>query len=178
MECEQFYDDYEREGPNIPGLSPRKSSDRQILFHSRVENLYKRFETYHGGEILFGLPVTEYSRLEKIRKDLLLLQRLYTLYNKVLDTVRGYYDIAWVDVNIEKINQELSDFQAECRRLPKDLREFPAFHQLKKTIDDFSECNLIVKTNDLNFVRFISRLSSLGNDVGTCNAISSLATYC
>lgn len=139
-ECAQFTLDYERRGPTIPGLTPRESSDRQILFHSRVENMYKRYETYHGGEELFGLPVTEYKQLEKIRRDLHLLQRLYSLYNRVLDTVAGYFDIAWVDANIDKINQELADFQTACRKLPKDLREFPAYHTLKKTIDDFSEC--------------------------------------
>ncbi|CAF1610032.1 unnamed protein product, partial [Adineta ricciae] len=139
-ECGKFYVDYEHGGPTLPGLTPRESSDRQILFQSRVENLYKKYETYHGGELLFGLPVTEFPQLEKIRKDLTLLQRLYGLYNRVLDTVASYYDISWVDVNIDKINQELSDFQNACRKLPKGLREFPAFHALKKTIDDFSEC--------------------------------------
>ena len=109
-----------------------------------MENLYKRFETYHGGEILFGLQVTDFPQLEKIKKDLTLLQRLYTLYNRVLDTVSSYYDIAWVDVNTDKINQELSDFQTACRKLPKGLRDFPAFYTLKKTIDDFSECKSIV----------------------------------
>jgi dynein heavy chain len=132
-ECQQFFHDYEKGGPTTPGLTPRESSDRQILFQSRVENLYKKYETYHGGEELFGLPVTDYPQLEKIKKDLTLLQRLYSLYNKVLDTVAGYFDIAWVDINIDKINQELSDFQTACRKLPKGLREFPAFYALKKT---------------------------------------------
>ncbi|CAF3729197.1 unnamed protein product [Adineta steineri] len=139
-ECKQFYSDYEQRGPTKPGLTPRESSDRQILFQSRVENLYKKYETYHGGEQLFAIPVTDYPQLDKIKKDLTLLQRLYSLYNKVLDTVAGYFDIAWTDVNIDKINQELSDFQTACRKLPKGLREFPAYHALKKTIDDFSEC--------------------------------------
>ena len=139
-DCEQFYADYEENGPTIDGLTPRESSDRQILFHSRVENLYKRYETYHGGEVLFGVPITEYPKLEKLRRDLLLLQRLYVLYNKVLDTVSNYSNIAWADVNIEKIKAELTEFQEECQRLPMALRNFPAFHTLKKTIDDFNEC--------------------------------------
>lgn len=140
-ECDKFYLDYRAGGPNLPDLTPRESSDRQILFQSRVENLYKKFETYHGGEILFGLPPTDFPELERIKKELTLLQRLYGLYNRVLDTVAGYYDIAWVDVNIDKINQELSDFQTACRKLPKGLRDYPAFNALKKKIDDFSECS-------------------------------------
>ena len=39
------------------------------------------------------------------------MQKLYSLYNNVIDTVNGYYDMNWGDVNIEKINSELSEFQ-------------------------------------------------------------------
>ena len=53
----------------------------------------------------------------KIKRELNLLQKLYGLYNDVIDTVNGYYDIMWTDVDIEKINQELLEFQnrwGEC----------------------------------------------------------------
>ena len=140
QECEQFFIDYEKHGPTVPGLTPRQASDRQLLFQSRVENLYKKYKTYHGGEELFGLPVTDYSRLEKLKRDLTLLQRLYSLYNRVLDAAANYYETAWVDVNIGKIKQQLCDFQDGCKGLPIGLREFPAFHALKKTIDDFNDC--------------------------------------
>ena len=67
--------------------------------------------TYTAGEELFGLPTTEYPEIHKIRKELNLLQKLYGLYNDVIEKVNGYYDIPWVEVDIEKINQELQDFQ-------------------------------------------------------------------
>jgi dynein heavy chain len=60
---------------------------------------------------LFGLTVTDYPGLMKIKRELNLLQKLYGLYNDVIDTVNGYYDIMWTDVDIEKINQELLEFQ-------------------------------------------------------------------
>ena len=63
-----------------------------------------------------------------------LLQKLYSLYNIVIDTINGYYDITWVDVDIEKINNDLLDFQNRCRKLPKGLKEYEAFEELKKTI--------------------------------------------
>ena len=67
-----------------------------------------------GGEELFGLPVTEYPELLQIKKELNLLNKLYGLYNDVIDTVNGYYDVQWADVDIEKINQELQEFQNRC----------------------------------------------------------------
>lgn len=48
------------------------------------------------------------------------------------------------EVNIEDINNELLEFQNRCRKLPKALKEWPAFHALKKTIDDFNDiCPLL-----------------------------------
>lgn len=60
---------------------------------------------------MFGLPVTPHPQLLEIRKQLTLLQKLYGLYNNVIETVNGYYDILWADIHIERINNELLDFQ-------------------------------------------------------------------
>ncbi len=46
-----------------------------------------------------------------MRKELGLLQKLYSLYNKVMDSIDGYYDILWADIKIEKINNDLLEFQ-------------------------------------------------------------------
>lgn len=36
------------------------------------------------------------------------------------------------------------EFQNRCRKLPKGLKEWPAFHALKRTIDDFNDmCPLL-----------------------------------
>jgi len=63
------------------------------------------------GEELFRLPRSEFTELGQIRKELNLLQKLYKLYNDVIDRVSSYYDIPWSQVNIEEINNELLEFQ-------------------------------------------------------------------
>ncbi|KAH0618009.1 hypothetical protein JD844_016916 [Phrynosoma platyrhinos] len=139
-DCDQFYLDYDTNGPMVAGLEPQEASDRLIMFQNRFDNLYRKYITYTGGEELFGLPVTQYPQLLEIKKQLNLLQKLYSLYNSVIETVNGYYDILWSEVNIEKINNELLEFQNRCRKLPRALKEWQAFLDLKKTIDDFNEC--------------------------------------
>ncbi|KAK2191796.1 hypothetical protein NP493_45g04011 [Ridgeia piscesae] len=90
------------------------------------------------------MPTTEYPCLPKIKKELALLQKLYTLYNAVMISINGYYDILWVDVDIEKINIELLEFQSRIRKLPKGLKEWQAFLDLQKKIVDFNEsCPLL-----------------------------------
>ncbi|XP_075868615.1 dynein axonemal heavy chain 5 isoform X3 [Nelusetta ayraudi] len=139
-DCQHFYQDYEKDGPMGERLAPQDASDRLIMFQNRFDNLFRKYTTYTGGEELFGLPVTQHPQLLDIKKQLTLLQKLYGLYNSVIETVNGYYDILWADIHIEKINNELLDFQTRCRKLPRALKEWPAFLDLKKTIDEFSEC--------------------------------------
>ncbi|XP_016864671.1 dynein axonemal heavy chain 5 isoform X7 [Homo sapiens] len=140
QDCHQFYLDYDLNGPMASGLKPQEASDRLIMFQNQFDNIYRKYITYTGGEELFGLPATQYPQLLEIKKQLNLLQKIYTLYNSVIETVNSYYDILWSEVNIEKINNELLEFQNRCRKLPRALKDWQAFLDLKKIIDDFSEC--------------------------------------
>ena len=60
-----------------------------------------------------------------MKKELNLLQKLDTLYNTVIDTVNGYYDILWLDIDIEKINEELNDFQSRLTVHNDNQLRFP-----------------------------------------------------
>ncbi|XP_076818600.1 dynein axonemal heavy chain 5-like isoform X2 [Clavelina lepadiformis] len=143
-DCKTFFTDYHKDGPMVEGVPPQEASDRLIIFQNRFDTIWRKYNTYSGGEELFGLPITPYPELHEIRRQLSLLQKLYGLYNNVIETVNGYYDIMWSEIDIEKINDELSEFQNRCRKLPRGLREWQAFQELKKKIDDFSEtCPLL-----------------------------------
>jgi len=95
----------------MDGIQPREASDRLNFFMVRFDDLWRKYVTYSGGEQLFGLEVTEYPELQRVRKELNLLQKLYGLYNDVLEKVGGYYDTPWHDIDIDVINTELIEFQ-------------------------------------------------------------------
>ncbi|OXB76615.1 UNVERIFIED_CONTAM: hypothetical protein H355_014506 [Colinus virginianus] len=144
-----FEASYEMEGPMVPNIPPQEASNRLQIFQGYFDELWRKFITYSSGEQLFGLPVTDYEVLHKVRKELALLQKLYGLYDTVINSINGYYEILWTNVDIEKINAELLDFQNRCRRLPKGLQTWQAFLDLKKKIDDFSEtCPLLEMMTD------------------------------
>uniref|UniRef100_A0A1I8HIQ5 DHC_N1 domain-containing protein n=2 Tax=Macrostomum lignano TaxID=282301 RepID=A0A1I8HIQ5_9PLAT len=126
-------------GPKEPEISPEEASDRLALFQGRFNDLWRKYETYTGGEELFGLPESDYPELQRIRKDLSLLQKLYGLYNQVLDTLSSWKDITWSEVNIENIRRQLEAFHDRCHHLPKALRTWQAYVDLSKIIDDFGE---------------------------------------
>ncbi|KAK7945226.1 hypothetical protein WMY93_000954 [Mugilogobius chulae] len=139
-----FMEKYDKEGPLVEGIPPVEASRRLQACQATFETLWSNFTTYTSGEQLLGLPVTDYECLHKKKKELDLLQKLYGLYDAVMNKINGYYSILWTKVDIEKINSELLDFQNRCRKLPKGLRDWQAYLDLKKTIDDFNEsCPLL-----------------------------------
>ncbi|XP_048203785.1 dynein axonemal heavy chain 8 isoform X1 [Perognathus longimembris pacificus] len=158
-----FSEAYETEGPMVPKIPPQEASNRLQIFQANFDDLWRKFVTYSSGEQLFGLPVTDYEILHKTRKELNLLQKLYGLYDTVMGSISGYYEILWGDVDIEKINGELQEFQNRCRKLPKGLKDWQAFLDLKKRIDDFSEsCPLLeMMTNKAMKQRHWDRISEL-----------------
>ena len=121
-ECEQFCAEYNNHGPMQPGLLPRQASDRLEIFQNQFDALWRKHGSYSVGEDLFGLEHTEQPGLNFIKKELNLLQRLYKLYNDVIDSVEQYHNILWTDINIEEINNELMEFGNRCRKLPKALK--------------------------------------------------------
>uniref|UniRef100_A0A672TUF5 Dynein axonemal heavy chain 5 n=1 Tax=Strigops habroptila TaxID=2489341 RepID=A0A672TUF5_STRHB len=126
---------------NVP---PHEASDRLQIFQAKFDELWRKYISLSGGEELFGLPITEYPELHKIKRELSMLQKLYSLYNSVIASIDGYNEMLWNDLNIEKINNELLDFQNKIRKLPKALKDWQAFQDLKKKIDDFTEsCSLL-----------------------------------
>eukprot|EP01135_Chromosphaera_perkinsii_P010177 Nk52_evm43s2039 gene=Nk52_evmTU43s2039 len=138
-ETTAFVSNYEENGPMVSGIKPRVASERLSIFQIQFDELFRKWETCRGGEELFGMTVTEYPDLVRIKKELKLLNSLYGLYNNVIDGVAGYFDILWVEIDMEKINTELQDYNAKCRKLPKAMKEWDAYIELSQTINDFCE---------------------------------------
>lgn len=64
-----------------------------------------------------------------------------SLYVNVITTIRGFGDLFWVDVveNIDTMTEQVNGFQNQCKKLPKALRDWQAYVDCKKVIDDFLE---------------------------------------
>mmetsp|Transcript_5388 Transcript_5388/g.12712 ORF Transcript_5388/g.12712 Transcript_5388/m.12712 type:complete len:4322 (-) Transcript_5388:507-13472(-) len=141
VDAQNFRRDWEMNGPMVPNLDPMEATDRLRKFQQMFEVRKRKWENYSSGEELFGLPVTQYPELEQTEKEVQMLDRLYNLYVNVITTIKGYGDYFWVDVveKIEEMADTVNQYQAQARKLPKALREWQAYLDCKRTIDDFLE---------------------------------------
>ncbi len=139
----QFRNDFEGGGPGVPGLPPLEANERLRKFQRLFEERERKWEAYVAGEKLFGLPVTQYPELEKTKAELKLLDKLYSLYTTVLGTVTDFNETPWSGIQepdtIGGMVKKLEEFQLACKKMPKELRGWDAYIELKKTVDDFLE---------------------------------------
>ncbi|KAG5463766.1 MAG: dynein, axonemal, heavy chain 5, partial [Olpidium bornovanus] len=133
-----FTAEYTDNGPMVSNIQPKTASERLNVFQRSFDELNRKWETYSAGEELFSLPVTPFPTLVKIKKELKLLQNLYSLYNDVLEKRNAYYEMLWSDMDLNRINVEMADFQTKIKKLPKAIKDWDAFIELKKIVDNLS----------------------------------------
>ncbi|KAK8898529.1 Dynein heavy chain 5, axonemal [Tritrichomonas musculus] len=136
-EFHAFIKSYHEEGPMSPGLTPSEASEKLKTFQHQFENFQKRWTTYSGGQELFGLPRTQLPELADLAKQLKLLNQLYGLYNEVNSYTRSIRDVLWVNVHFADIEAVMTEFQQKARRLPSDMKNWPAYIDLQNKIDNF-----------------------------------------
>ena len=138
QDVKEFTTEYTDSGPMTPGINPKTASERLILFQRGFDELNRKWETYSGGEELFSLPVTPFPSLVKIKKELKLLQNLYSLYNDVLAKRQVYNETLWQDIKLEEINTDMADFQNKIKKLPKAIKDWDSFNELKTIVDNLA----------------------------------------
>jgi dynein heavy chain, axonemal len=124
----------------VDGLPPNEAMERLRRYEDEYELRQRKRELYNGGEELFALPLTAFPELDATEKELQLLGKLYGLYKDVMTRMEEWSGILWSDVvaNISGMTTETEGFSSRCGKLPKKLRQWPAFQQLYKRIEDFS----------------------------------------
>jgi len=135
----RFRDDYDTHGPMVSGIPPRTAVERLKRFKEEYEVRNRKQTIYEMGEDLFGLPHQKYPKLDQTKKELGYLSQLYTLYVDVLDTIKEWTEYPWAEVphHMEDMTKMVDQFALRCKKMPRQLREWPAYNELKTTLEDF-----------------------------------------
>jgi dynein heavy chain, axonemal len=141
IDVKDFRHNFETKGPTVAGLEPREALNRLRMFSDEYSVRKRKFDSYYSGETLFGLPHTQYPLLVKTASEIELLDKLYSLYSKVKDTISKWKEIPWVDIvnEIDKMVETIDQFSRDCTKLPGVLKSWEAYKELKQEIDDMTE---------------------------------------
>ena len=140
-DVKDFRKAYEERGPMVVGLAPKEAVERLKRFKEEYEVRARKQEIYYRGEDLFGLNHQQYPQLEATKKELAYLAQLYDLYTQVLETIKEWKEYLWTEVpgHVEVMKQQVDTFTNRFKKMPKQLRGWPAYLELKKVLEDFTE---------------------------------------
>ena len=74
---------------------------------------------------------------------------MYDLYTKVLDQINQWRETPWGDLNLDlmiEMDEQITKFAEQCVRLPRDLKEWSAYKELKTEIDNFRDILPLVQS--------------------------------
>ncbi|CAE7456958.1 ODA2 [Symbiodinium sp. CCMP2592] len=125
----------------VKGIRPGQAVERLKRCKEEYEVHGRKRQIFALGEDLFGLPHQTYPQLDQTEKELDYLSQLYDLYTAVLETIGRWKDYLWVEVpgEMENMKKEADQFAFRCKKMPGQLREWPAYHELKHEIEDFQQ---------------------------------------
>lgn len=135
----QFRREFEEKGPMVQSITPQEAIERLNKYTRLYEERNRKYLTYHAGEGLFGLPQNVYPELEQTEKELKWLKELYGLYMRVIEKISSYEDILWSELDFQTITDEITVLQNQCKKLPRQLKQWPVYLKLSASIDDFLE---------------------------------------
>ncbi|KAL0234370.1 hypothetical protein PCE1_001406 [Barthelona sp. PCE] len=130
-----YYKSYDETGPMRSDLTPEEAIERLALFKTLYKDKERRWKVFNIGEEIFNLDKSDFPRLNDIKRQLNLLDSLYGLYTQVNHGVMEYYEVLWVDKDLEQMMNEVSDYQGKLRKLPSTMRTWDAYISLKERLD-------------------------------------------
>jgi len=138
VEVEVFRDEFEKNGPMQDKLTPGEALNRLKDFKEQFSVHNRKYKSYNSGEKLFALPHQQYPKLKKTQNELDKLDKLYTLYLKVTETINRWQETPWMEITEEVIGMKdgIEQFLKDCMRLPSDSKHYPAYKELKQRLDD------------------------------------------
>jgi dynein heavy chain len=138
MDCKAFRKEFEDHGPIVPGIKPQLAVEKLKKFKDELANRERKQDMYRAGEELFALRPTRFVEIGKTRKDISLIDLLYSLYVDVQQSVKNWAQIRWQDVadQIVSITETTNSFDNRCKKLPRKLREWPAYDEVSAKIKE------------------------------------------
>jgi dynein heavy chain len=98
IDVQKFRTEFVEHGPMVPNLEPAEALNRLKNFNEEYSVHARKYHSYFSGETLFGLPHQPYPDLEQTKNELEKLDKLYTLYSKVTDTITKWHECPWTEI--------------------------------------------------------------------------------
>jgi dynein heavy chain len=122
----------------VAGIKPNIAIEKLKKFKEELATRERKMEMYKAGEELFALRPTRFTEVIKTRKDINLIDQLYTIYADLFNYLKQWSTILWIDVadQVNIITEVVNGCDARIKKLPRKLREWIAFDEVNSKVLD------------------------------------------
>eukprot|EP00953_Heterococcus_sp_UTEX-ZZ885_P001478 1322-Heterococcus_DN1.PRE.1 len=106
-------------------------------------------EMYAAGEELFALRPLQYPEAARMKRDIALLEQLYTLYADALQQLQQWCATPWRRVrdSLAAAATDAAALELRWRKLPRRLREWKACEDLRAVLQNFIDVRMHVSAH-------------------------------
>jgi dynein heavy chain len=133
----QFCNDYEMNGPMVAGLAPLEALHRLQKYQALCEERERKLTGLREREAMFDMSITLFPELKRVRDELDKLDKLYSLYLRSDQTITSYYELTLTQIVSKHVTvtSNVTKFLEEMSELPHNLSDWPAYVDVKQTIE-------------------------------------------
>ncbi|XP_052089132.1 uncharacterized protein LOC127725852 isoform X10 [Mytilus californianus] len=153
VEVLRFRNDFDGQGPMVPGIPPSEAVSRLDFFQQSYVLFDLKRKTLDSVSKLFGIICKPFIELDKTGEELHLLNQLYGLFQKFIRFDNRFKDTLWADVDLEAAHIEVEGYWDECLALPSKLKDKDAYNDLKTSLQTYLEVFPLLKALNSKEIR-------------------------
>jgi hypothetical protein len=125
----------------------------------------QQMKMYAAGEELFALRPLQYPEAARMKRDIALLEQLYTLYAEALQQLQQWCATPWRRVrdSLTAAATDAAALELRWRKLPRRLREWAVCEDLRAVLQNFIDVcmqNFLVHCVRSHYLRVIRTIAS------------------
>ena len=129
-----FRNDYEANGPTVPGLTPHEAIERLKRYGRSLEEKRRRWLRLSQTEELYNIPVHQFPELARSVMEVTMLEQLYSLYTTVSARMVQVRCLIWSAVNARELSEETVKYRDSLSALPHAVRPWAAYVEMRRDV--------------------------------------------
>ncbi len=142
-----FAEKFALNGPGSVGNDLDTGLKLLKTFRDELKKLEDAKQELTNAERLFNLPISSYSALVQVQKEMRGLEELYKLYDDQRKSRLEWAETLWRDLDIQLLSDGIENYIKLLKKQSKEVRAMPMARTLENNMNSFKE--LLPLINDL-----------------------------
>ena len=126
--------DWKENKPLRGDLRPNDALDRIAIVEGRMSRIEEEFKRVCAAKKALELDVSDESRLENIKEEILGLKQVWSSIGTVWDRLQDIKETPWSAIVPRKMRRDLDTLLKQLREMPSSVRQYEAYESIQDLI--------------------------------------------